>query len=1227
MIITINQAATVNAGVDQTICSNSSVSLNGAFGGIATDATWSGGTGTLSPDITSLNATYTPSAAEINAGTVTLTLTTNDPVGPCAAVSDQVVITIDSIPTANAGLDQSICAGTDATLAGIIGGVATSITWIGGSGTFNPDNITLNAVYTPSAAEIIAGSVTLTMTTNDPSGPCFETSDLITIEIRPDATVGNLPNIEICSKDTLNIPLNDTINVSYTWIAIENPNTSGESLILQSSNVISDIITSDALSIQQIIYEIIPTNRTTLCSGPMSTYNVSIKPLPDLILSQSFDSICLGDLSQQINFSSSIAGTTFSWSGIDTSNLGISPFNDNGDSIPPFLGTNNGLTPLTDSIIVTSFNNGCIGQIDTITYVLNPMATASTDSLNYQYCSGESIAIEFLSTISNSTFSWVNENLNTGIDASDSGDSLIVISNNSTLVNQNSNIVLTPYFNGCPGQDYTFTILVKPIPNVQQTGDISYCNDVYSTPITFQGTYGNSTIFQWTNSNVAISANGNIDLPESGNGNFPSFLTINSELNTVIDSVIVRPILNGCVGERDTFLIKIQPVTLVFPIDTSICSGTQLSNICFNGSIPEITFNWNSDNISIGIEDDGVDCIPNFTSAASAPNIQLANVVISPIYNGCPGVKDTMRIYVKPIPTLSSTADTSICHNVFLDSIIFDSDVDFSDISWGNNNSNIGLLSHGDGNLDSFIGLNVNANDISAEIVVFAVANGCQALNDTFNIVVHPLPTVEAGNDTILCLGQCVFLEATGNGINPPLDYSWDNGGVQNQNYCPNDSVNMHVTVTDLYNCKNVDSIQIIFNNILPPVVDAGPNDAICLRDDYTLSGSGDLNVDYLWNNGVINNQPFSPNETDTYTVIGTSSITGCSSIDSMILVVNPLPNVTIFTADSVLCIGETANLLANGALNYQWLSGPSTPDYSFIPNLTDVYAVVGFNEFGCSDTAKINVSVNPYPVPIIDSDMNYGGCLPFSPTFTDLTGTNGNGPESASVLWDFGNGITSNQLGTVAGNYQSFGCYDITFTSISAVGCSTTIMLQNYACVNEIIANFTSFPSEQQITNPVFEFQNQSINATSFEWDFGDSTSNSYQTHPSHSYENVGEYTVILIASAQDGCSDTAVNVIRVKDDVLIYVPNTFTPDGDGLNEVFIPMLLSGYDRNKGYEFKIYNRWGENIFSTFEAGVGWDGTFQGKPVQDGTYTWIINFKSSANNEIFNYSGHIILLR
>jgi hypothetical protein len=126
---------------------------------------------------------YTPSQAEITAGTVALTLTTNNPEGPCLAVSNEMVITINQPATADAGDDQTICAGSTVTLAGAVGGGASSGTWSGGTGSFDPNATTLNAVYTPSQAEITAGTVALTLTTNNPEGPCPAVSDQIVITI------------------------------------------------------------------------------------------------------------------------------------------------------------------------------------------------------------------------------------------------------------------------------------------------------------------------------------------------------------------------------------------------------------------------------------------------------------------------------------------------------------------------------------------------------------------------------------------------------------------------------------------------------------------------------------------------------------------------------------------------------------------------------------------------------------------------------------------------------------------------------------------------------------------------------------------------------------------------------------------------------------------------------------------------------------------------------------
>jgi gliding motility-associated-like protein len=176
MQITFNSASSISAGPDQTICVGNTVALSGSIS--SGTGSWSGGSGAYSPDNTSATAVYTPSTAEAAAGSVSLSFSA-DNTGSCPGANDIVVITIEQLPTANAGSTQFICAGLGITLAGAIGGSATSGTWSGGNGTYSPDNTTLNAVYTASPAEFANGTVTLTLTTNDPAGSCsFSTSNV-----------------------------------------------------------------------------------------------------------------------------------------------------------------------------------------------------------------------------------------------------------------------------------------------------------------------------------------------------------------------------------------------------------------------------------------------------------------------------------------------------------------------------------------------------------------------------------------------------------------------------------------------------------------------------------------------------------------------------------------------------------------------------------------------------------------------------------------------------------------------------------------------------------------------------------------------------------------------------------------------------------------------------------------------------------------------------------------
>ena len=204
VVVTIHPEATVSAGGNQTICAGqNTAALGGYVDGSATNGIWtssSRGTNGFTPNATTPNAIYTPSAADITAGTVTLTLTTTDAPAPCPQAAVQLVMTINPAAQVNAGANQTVCSSSaTVTLAGSFGGGATSATW-SGAGTFAPNNTAMGATYTPTAGEITAGLATVTLTTDDPAGPCGLASASMTITINPAATVAAGPDQTVCSS-------------------------------------------------------------------------------------------------------------------------------------------------------------------------------------------------------------------------------------------------------------------------------------------------------------------------------------------------------------------------------------------------------------------------------------------------------------------------------------------------------------------------------------------------------------------------------------------------------------------------------------------------------------------------------------------------------------------------------------------------------------------------------------------------------------------------------------------------------------------------------------------------------------------------------------------------------------------------------------------------------------------------------------------------------------------
>ena len=405
------------------------------------------------------------------------------------------------------------------------------------------------------------------------------------------------------------------------------------------------------------------------------------------------------------------------------------------------------------------------------------------------------------------------------------------------------------------------------------------------------------------------------------------------------------------------------------------------------------------------------------------------------------------------------------------------------------------------------------------------------------------------------------------------------------------------------------------------PLLNAGNDLEVCLGESVTLSAQGAAT--YTWNNAVVDGVPFNPPiGISVYTVSGTDS-NGCSGTDQVTLVVNPLPTVSA-GSDQLVCEGTNVLLSGSGAVNYSW-SNNVVNNVSFsAPVGTTIYTVSGTDANGCSDEDEVSVTVIPSPVPTFTFDGQ--GCVPLSVTLLNTT------PGAQNCQWSISNGVEITGCSGVDVLLTQPGCYDVTLTT-TASGCTSTFTAFDLICAEASpVADFSFQPQTINTIDTEVLFENLSSGATTYQWNFGDGTGVSEEVDPVHVFPTDGSvsYEVILVAYSPLGCSDTAVAYVNVEEELIFYVPNTFTPDGDAYNQVFKPVFTSGFDPFN-YRLMIFNRWGELIFESNNAELGWDGSYGSKGqilmCQDGTYTWKIEFKQSGNDGKRSVTGHVNLLR
>ena len=200
----------------------------------------------------------------------------------------------------------------------------------------------------------------------------------------------------------------------------------------------------------------------------------------------------------------------------------------------------------------------------------------------------------------------------------------------------------------------------------------------------------------------------------------------------------------------------------------------------------------------------------------------------------------------------------------------------------------------------------------------------------------------------------------------------------------------------------------------------------------------------------------------------------------------------------------------------------------------------------------------------------------------------------------------------------------EITTTS----GCSIGNTIQNVVCVvPDPIADFNWSPVPPTTINSIVNFNDNSVNAAVYDWDFG-AFGTSTLENPVINYGDIeaGSYEVCLTVTSPEGCISNICKPIIFMEEFLIYVPNTFTPDGDEFNNIFRPVVPEGMSLDD-YTFRIYDRWGEVLFESHDVSVGWDGTYQNVPVKEGVYTWTVVARGAGDKKAREFEGHVNMLK
>jgi gliding motility-associated-like protein len=1156
IIVTVNPLPIANAGIDMSICIYDTAQLNGS-GAIL--YSWSP-TLSLSDSLVS-----DPFAFPVTTTNYVLEVTDNN---GCKD-KDTMTLTVNPLPNVITGNDTTLCVGA---CSQIHSSGAITYSWSPAIGLNN------SAIGNPVACPLLTTVYEVTGTDNN---GCSNTDSVtITVNSLPLVDAGN--DTSLCLNDT--IQLSATGAVNYLWQPVQGLSNTG------ISNPLCFPVTTTS-------YTVTGTDVNGCVNS--DTIIVTVNPLP--IANAGIDmSICIYDTAQ-LNGSGAIL---YSWS--PTLSLSDSLVSD------PFafpVATTNYVLEVTD-------NNGCKDK-DTMTLTVNPLPNVITGN-DTTVCLNSCIPINTTGAI---TYTW---NPSLGL-------------NDPFIANPIAcPLVTTEYFvegidiNGCHQTDsVTITVLSLPVADAGVDlwlcpgGDIMLSGSgggAYTwSPVTglsdpaisnpdanpldtteyiltvtdINGCEDSDSMIVFVNGGVPVNAGADKTIcdgdsvqlgsnPTSPSGTVylwsPS-ISLNDPTSAnpisfpIVTTMYIVNVTNDTCTNSDTIMVIVNPIPLAN-------AGPDLQ-MCLNDSVQlsgtgGIQYLWSP---SLSINNDTISDPFAFPSLTTEYFVSVTDI------NGCVGY-DSAIVTVFNLPVVNAGNDTSICTG---DTAYLNGNGGFVTYQW----------SPGTTLNDSTV-VNPLAYPLYTTDYQLSVTdtNSCRN-TDTVKVTVNSLPVVDAGSDTSLCIGETIGLSSSGGVI-----YQWSPGSslsdslIDSPDASPLTSIMYYVNVIDANGCKNNDSVFVNVNML--PFIDAGTDTSICIGNSVQLTATSGLEQ-YIWNPGtslndsMIYNPVASPVLTTEYFLSVTDS-NGCNNSDSVSVTVHSLPIINAGSNISI-CRYDTVQLNASGGVSYLWSPAVSIDNVNATsplvwPDSTMQYLVSGTDIFGCVNEDSILVNV-----------FRISG----SPDTAICEGSSvqlyANGANAVSWSWtpttDLNNASIYNPVSTPVSTIN----YHVTVTDNA--GCIDTLSIM-ISVESPPVAGFT-YTVVPSCEGLIATFNNQSSGAQNYVWLFGDGTT-STDFEPEHTFMYNDQMTATLITTNNFGCSDTITGgqpVLDFTDYYQITIPNVFTPNGDGVNDLY-EIHTNGMFEDC-LEFKVFNRWGKLIYESNNANILWDGKVEGNDASDGLYYYIFS--------------------